>query len=905
MGRFRELLRRLFGTLRKRPNDRLLEEELRAHLEFAAEDRRHRGLPDDEARRQANIQYGGVSQALESVRDQRGFPWLDDLLRDLRHCLRMMRRSPGFSSVAILSLALGIGANTALFSVVDTLVLRKLPVRNPDELVLFQWTSAPRPKFVTSMTYDATAADRQTGLRTNQTFPYPMLQQFRENSSGLAAVFGFARLYPFPMTEGGEAAIASGEMVTGNYFSSLGVGAAAGRVIEESDDRPDAPLVAVLSHHHWEQRLASDPAVIGKSIVVKGKTFTVVGVAPAAFTGTLQVDDSPDVFLPMSAVEGMEGSYSLTRPDDWWMWIMGRMKAGVVMGQVRGSLQGVFERTALAGIAIAPSKDGAAATAAPLLGVVTGSRGLSDHRSTVSQILLVLTIIVGLVLLIACANVASLLLARSAARQKELTVRLAIGAGRFRLFRQLLAESILLAVCGGICGMLLAYFGKDFLGHWSPSSETALPTSPLLNVRVLAFTTGVSILTGISFGLIPALRATRHDLRLPANRAGVSIGGRSYIGRGFLAAQIALSVVLLVGSGLFIRTLNNVRHTVTGIDAASLLQFSIASSAYDRVAAATASNIEAIVEQISAMPGVRSVTISGSASGGTDPGNNGRVLTDPAGKRYSVTMIAIRSNYFETMGIPLELGRTFTAADNAGAPRVLIVNEAFVRTYAEGANPLGLILGGGEVVGVVRDSKYTQLRKDTEPTAYTSYLQDGPGRTKIWVRADANPASYFSAVRTVVHSVDPYFAISNVKTLTDQIDESMVMERTLTAFSTLFGVLALVLTGIGLYGVTSYSVARRTAEIGIRMAIGARQKDVLTLVVREGMILVMFGIAVGIAMALTVGRLAASLLYGLAPNDVVSIGFAVSVTFGVALLASYIPAHRAANVDPTVALRHQ
>jgi predicted permease len=835
------------------------------------------------------------------MRDQRGLPWLDDLLRDIRYGLRALRRSPLFSAVAILSLALGFGVNTALFSVIDTVVLKKLPVKNPGELVLFQWTSKPHPPFVTSMTYDASSKDA-AGLNTNQTFPYPMLAQFRDNGDALSDVFAFARLYPFSLVAGDQADIVTGQLVSGNYFTSLGVGAAAGRTIGELDDSPSATPVAVISHRFWENRFALDPTAIGKTVTINNKPFAIVGVTPAGFVGTLQVDDTPAVFLPMSAAPLVGQGYSLMQPNEWWMWIMGRLKPGRTPNEARDSLQGVFERTALDAANANESKQELTKADIPRLGIVSGSRGLSDHRHDLSSPLLALTIIVTTVLLIASSNIANLLIARANARQKEIAVRLAIGAGRSRLIRQLLTESVLLAGCGGTCGLFLAYCGKALLEHWGPWSGSEITPTLMLDFRVLAFTISVSLAVGLAFGLIPALTATRTDLQVTVkSRERTFAGGQGYIGKGLLTAQIALSMVLLTGAGLFIRTLNNLHHAVSGIDSLNVLEFSITPT---QEASTTAANsVEAVLERIQAVPGVRSVTLSGSDSSGADPGTSGRNFSDLVGNHYSATFVAVRSNYFETMGIPMSSGRTFTAADNARAPRVLIVNEAFVRRFFDATYPLGTNLAGREVIGVVRDSKYTQLRKDVPPTIYTSYLQETPGKTKIWVRTAGNPVSLIPAVREVVRSVESHLAVSDVGTLADQIDQSMEAERILAVCSSLFGALAIILTSIGLYGITAYGVSRRTSEIGIRMAVGAQRGDVLRMVIKEAMWIVATGTAAGIAASLAAGRLAASILYGIAPHDAVSIILAVCVIASVAFLASYLPARRASHVDPTVALR--
>jgi predicted permease len=841
----------------------------------------------------------------------------DEMFQDLRYGVRMLLKHKAVTGVAALSLALGIGANTALFSLVDAVLLKMLPVKNPEELVLFKWLSGPNRM---AGTVDGiTATDPETGLRGSASFSYATFTQFRAHNQTLTDIFAFAPVQQLNVNIGGQAEIAGGQLVSGNYYAGLGVPALLGRTILDEDDRAGAQPVAVLSHRYWQRRFGGDAAIIGQTINVNNTPCAVIGVMPPAFVGALQVGEAPDLSLALATEPRLrQGGSSLTQPWLWWVRVMGRLKPGVNAEAARASLEGVFQRSAAEGWEALPpqrrTSQNAGPRDAPHLRLTPGGQGLTEARAAYAQPLKILLVVVGLALLIACANVANLLLARAEARRKEIAVRLALGAGRARLIRQLLTESVLLASLGGVGGLLFAWWMKDLLLMWHPWYASGLQLDLRLDWRVFGFTTAMSLLTGALFGLAPALRATRVELApaLKENAGGAS--RRARLSQALVVAQVAMSLALLVGAGLFARTLRNLSNVEVGFNRDNLLLFRVDPRLNNYRDEQIADLYERMVTRLEAVPGVRAASfarhplLSGSAM---RDGIN--VQGQPSrGGNNGVYVMRVHANFFATMEMSLQAGRSLRAQDDHRAPRVAVINQAVARKFFGHDNPLGQRFGFGapennsqiEIVGVVSDAKYTSLRQENPATVYIPYTQERPTQMNFAVRAAGDPTALVASIRAAVREVDGNLPLFDIKTQRRQAEESLAQERLFARLTGFFAALALVLSAIGVYGVLAHTVAQRTREIGIRMALGATRRAVVRLVVAQGMGLVLVGVALGVAGALALTRLVASMLFGVRAHDPLTFGAVVLLLAGVALLACYAPARRAARIDPLQALRH-
>lgn len=844
--------------------------------------------------------------------------------QDLRYGVRMLLRSRAFTAIAVLSLALGIGANTALFSLVDAVLLKTLPVKKPNELVLFNWLGGPRG--LSRGIMGSTKTDPATGMRTSTSFSYLTFERFRDNNDTLSDVFAFAPLHQLNVSVDGQPEIATGQLVSGGYYPGLGVRATMGRTIAPDDDKAGAQPVAVITHRYWQHRFGQDPEAVGKTVNINNVSFTIVGITPSEFMGASQVGWSPDLSIPFSMQPQVSPhDASLNGPWFWWLQIMGRLNPGVTTEQAAASFESIFQQSAQEGWDAALARfppQGQAQNSAPRdvpsLRGASGSQGMTELRSAYSQPLTILMAIVGFVLLIACANVANLLLARAATRQKEIAVRLALGASRWRLVRQLLTESLLLAIFGGAAGVLFAYLGKDMLLTLRPWGGGALGVDLKIDLPVLGFTIAVSLATGLLFGLAPALRATKVDLTpaLKDNARSVTGGSRSLLTKSLIIVQVAMSLVLLVGAGLFVRTLRNLQNVDLGFNRENLLLFNVEPglNGYDRPNMAQL--YRRMTERLEAVPGVRSATVSlipllsGQAqTRGIDVQGHASQPNDNNDAKVNT----VGAHFFETIEMPILLGRGLSARDEETSPRVAVINQMMARKYFGDENPLGRRFGFGgpetsgqiEIIGVTRDAKYTDMRSQTEPTVYLPYLQSIPRQATFIVRTSGDASAMTASIREAVHEVDTNLPLFGIKTQSQQADESLVQERLFATLSSFFGVLALLLACIGLYGVMSYGVARRTNEIGIRMALGATATRVTRMVMRETMLVVGIGVAIGLGAAVATTRLVAAMLFGLAPTDPLTVSLAVLLMLGVAALAGYIPARRAARVDPMIALRYE
>jgi predicted permease len=851
------------------------------------------------------------------------------MLKDIRFAAQMLVKHPAFTIIAVLTIALGVGANTALFSVVDAVLLKKLPVQDPGRLVLLR--ASWNDQVFGPGSYDGSNShDPATGLVVGTSFPLQTLTRLRQEQTALSDVFAFSPM-EVNFNAGGQAEVVSAQVVSGNYYSALGVPALIGRTITDADDNAAATPVVVLSHRFWASRFNGDPAAIGKQVNINNVSFTIAGVTPPGFAGTSQVGSSQDVSFPLAWEPQINGENSnLEGAGVWWLRLMGRLKPGATMAQAEASLVGPFQQSVLEHRALRKSDSGAAMRTLdpkdlPRLGVESGSQGEMNSRRWLESPLRLLAGVVGVVLLIACANVANLLLVRASSRRKEIAVRLAVGASRWRLIRQLLTESLLLAAVGGALGVLFAFWIKDgilLVTDWGGREMDAL--SPRLDLRVLGFTLGLSFLTGIIFGILPALRATNLDLTPALKDAGRnSTGtGRSWLSKSLVVVQVSLSVLLLIGAGLLIRTLRNLQHVDPGFNANNLLLFKVEPSLLGYKDDKLTDLYLRAFSRLEAVPGVQSVTFSRSPllsqSSWTssvylpgEMGANGQPLDSLA------KMHAVRENFFSTMEIPLLMGRGLTEQDGERTPRVAIVNQAFVKAHFPNENPIGKRFGLEqsdpneiEIVGIARDAKYTSQRDKVQPTIYQSWRQvlRRMGFATFEVRTAGNPSASIAGIRQAMHEVDSNLPLSNVRTQVQQADEILAMERMFAKLLTLFGLIAQQLAAIGLYGVMAYTVSQRTHEIGIRMALGANRRNVLVMVVRQGMLLTVAGIAIGLVAAYVLTKYLESLtsmLFGVQARDpwtfaVIGLGLGV-----VALLACLVPARRATRVDPLKALRYE
>jgi predicted permease len=866
---------------------------------------------------------------------------MQTLWQDLRYGARMLRTQKGVTAIAVLSLALGIGANTALFSIVDAMLLKLLPVREPERLVLFQ-SYAPR-EFSPGDYGGNAIIDPVTGQRRMTSFPYVSYQLMREQQKqqggALSDIFAFDR-FNMNLLADGRADVVNGQVVTGNYHMGLGVQPLLGRLLTDEDDKASASPVAVLSYRCWQKQLGGDATVVGKQINLNNRAFTVIGVTPPGFEGAGNVGLTEDVTIPI-AMEPLLNSDPkrslLYGAGHWWLRIMGRLKPGATRQQAQAQLEVAFQQSvaehrtarntqslASSGNAIGPLDR----KMYPRLVLASGAQGEMNYREEYAPSLYLLVGVVGMVLLIACANVANLLLSRAASRQKEIGVRLALGASRWRLIRQLLTESVLLAAVGGVLGLVFAMWIKDGLlavSDWGPSA-----LEPRLDWRVLSFTLGLSLLTGLAFGLAPAWRATKVDLTpaLKESGRGSSAASRSLLSRGLVVLQVALSLLLLIGAGLFVRTLLNLQRVDPGFNTKNLLMFRVAPGLTGYKGERLVQLYERISERLEALPGASKVTFSrtplladndsefdvylrGAFSAAPDADGRFRKTGDSY-RLYG------RENFLETMEIPLLAGRSFTRGDDERAPKVAVVNQTFADQFFPNESPVGKRFTFNikkpdeiEIVGLVKDAQFARQRDDAPPTTYLSWRQadNVMPEANFEVRTSGDPTALISVVRQAVREVDEALPLRSIKTQVKQADETLRMERLFAKLVTLFGLLAQQLASIGLFGVLAYAVSQRTREIGIRMALGASQTDVMKMVIRQGMTLAVIGVLLGLGGAYALAKYLESwmqlskMLYGIKPNDPLTYGVMAASLTVVALIACYLPARRATKVDPMIALR--
>jgi predicted permease len=896
---------RFFGVFRRRAFDSELDAELRAHIDALTEEKIRQGMNEQEARQAARREFGGVEQTKESYRDQRSLPFFETLAQDLRYASRMLVKSPGFTTVTILTLALGIGANTALFSLVNSVLLASLPVRNPQELVVVKYTDA----------------------RTQQAeedFSYPMYQAMRDKNSVFANILTRSGL-SFNASYGGQSEHAGGELVSGNYFETLGVQPFLGRLISPEDDRtPGAHPVAVLSYGYWQRKFGSDPSIVGKNIILNEHPIRVIGIAPPGFYGT-EMAQNPDIRVPMmmATVFRPVPANRLQNPRHRWMTILARRKPDVSVAQAQASLDILYHQVLAAelqelGASInAHDKERAFASRIQL---DPGNQGFAHLRGEMQRPLLLMFAVTGIVLLVACANLANLLLARNAKRKQEILVRLAIGAGRGRLIRQWLTESLLLSALGGCAGVLVAYWAKTALLGFLPAGFTANLHAPM-DLRVLTFALAASIVTGLLFGLAPALQLSQTGVSIALRNDAPSIasGERLFSLRSALIfVQVALSLPLLIGAGLFLHSLRNLRGVNTGFVKENVFLATLNPSMNGYPQEKIKSLYDDLLARVRTLPGVRaaSFTTSSVISGGWDQeGVKVEGYQPGPDENMSPNAAVVSPGYFATMGIPFVAGRDFTEQDTAARQKFVIINETMAHYFFGNKDPLGKKIGTDddpkvppdrEIIGVVKDAKYVRLSEAPRRHFYAPMAQEERlFDMTLQVRTSGDPEKIADLVRAQVHDLDANLPLYATTTLEIQIDDSLTQERLLTWLSSLFGLLATLLASLGLSGVVAFSVARRTREIGIRMALGAQPRDILRNVVSHMAFLVTAGMAVGLAAAYALSRLLSSMLFEVHSADPLAFAGACFLLAAVAALAAYLPAQRATQVDPVVALRYE
>jgi predicted permease len=826
-------------------------------------------------------------------------------MQDVRHAFRMMRRTPGFTAVIILSLGLGIGANTAIFSLINTLMLRPLPVRNPGELVqlLSQYPDPGEPPL--------------------NGYAWKYYERFRDRTHGFSDLIGFSPSRFHLRADGIDADAVDGEYVVGNYFSMLGVPPAIGRLLGPQDDEVGSAnaAVAVLSWASWTNRFHADPSVLGKRLVVDGVQATIIGVAPRRFFG-LQLGAAPEIWLPV-AMEPLIQRPSRRASGELSMSVMARVKPGVALDRARAELL-VIDRDRIEEIA----KRGDLKWRQVKIDVVPAAAGLSRLAYAYAKPLFALMAMVGLLLLLACSNVAGLLLARGAARQREMAVRVALGAGRLRLVRQVLTESLLLAAAGCLLGMVLAYFGADALmrvvtSGRMPGMLAHIEIQPQLDLRVMLFTVGVSLATGVLFGLAPALSACHAApaALLRASGAAPDTPSRRRIGKGLVIAQVALSIVLLAAAGLFVRHMFTLRNVGLGFQRESVLLVTLDPAGSGYQGNQLAPIYRQLLERLAAIPGVRSATLSGITP--VSGGGASRFIDVPgfrerAEDRRRVALNWTAPTYFETLGTPVLAGRDFRFEDQGG-PLVAIVSQSMARYYFGDRSPIGQLFSFErqdnrgtaqdqpyQIVGVVGDTKYLNLQEPIWRMVYLNTFQEPRLLShQFSLRTNVRPETVAGEARRAVRDVLPTVAVAKVTTMTDQVDASMIPERLIAMLSVFFGGLGALLAGLGLYGLVAYTVARRTSEIGIRIALGATGRDVMWMVQGSALALVCAGLALGIPLAFVSEQVAVTFVDSLAAGRAVPIGLAAAAMIAVGLLAASIPARRAARVNPIEALRQE
>ena len=902
-----------------------MEAEIRFHLEAAAADLKQQGMSDREAMRTAQLRFGTVATHKEGIRHSLGLRWWDEAWADLRYATRILRKSPGFTFIAVGSLALAIGANTTIFSVANELLYAQLGVPHPEQLRML--TAAIGDEDHTVVHHSSGGYERHPdGSVRIEVFPYPVYLQLRQQNQVMEDIFAFKDLGRINTTVDSAAQSLHLELVSGNFYQQMQLKPQLGRPILPSDDKTaGAGAVAVISDGYWARAFDRSPGILGKSIIVNLSPVTIVGVNPPSFTGAESVQTSPELFMPLSMIPLLMPSDTpdgqlLSSSDEWWVEVMARLKSDVSSQKAQAALDASLNAAVLSTVKVRKDEH------VPQLRLEDGSKGLNYYGRQFAEPLHVLLVMVGCVLLLACANMANLMLARASVRQREMSVRLALGAGRWRILRQVLTESLLLSVVGGSFGLLLGYLGRTVMPKLLASEWEQSDLYVPFNLKIFAFTAGITILTGILFGLAPAWASTKADIGTALKKGSRTATRHRHglSGKVIVSFQVALSTLLLVGAVLFMRTLFNLYAIDPGFRTDHLLLFSIDPPS-QRYPASQGVAIHARLEDaLRVVPGVEGVTLS------TVP-----LLTDGVsssgfhllGEQHESKSIAVRRtrgadyaktgwDFLRVMGIPLLSGRAFTQQDADAGRSVAIINEALAHKFFRNQNPIGkrFSMNGPdgpkthwtEIIGVCANTRYNNLRDLPPPLHFDLYNQfPEMGGATYLVRTQMQPEAIVPSLRAAVQRVDHDLPLMEIRTQQEQIDSLTQQERMFAALTSGFGLLALALACVGIYGIMAYTVAQRTNEIGIRLALGAERRQVRGMVLMETIWLAVSGVVVGISVALALSRLIKSMLYGVRPADPASLAFAAFLLFFVAIAAGWIPAARASNVEPIEALRHE
>lgn len=885
---------RLRSLFRRAQSDHELDAELRDHIEQKTEDYISKGLAPKEARRQALLDLRGIEQTKEACRDTRRVTWLQDFGQDIRYAARMLRKAPGFTAAAVLTLAFGIGANATIFTFINELLLRPPSgVSQPNRLISV-WNRLPDGQMMQ--------------------FSYPDYLYFRDHNQVFSSFVAFnSDPTQASWTQRGQSSLIYVRMVSANFFPSLGVGPIVGRgFLPNEDASPGNNPVIVLGHKFWQERLGADPSILGKTLTLNTHTFTVIGIAPANFED-VRPEFETDVWAPISMQAELDpGSDFLTDRQSYWIFVVGRLKPGLTRAQAQANVSLIASQ--LEREHPDPDRKNWGAVASPNSGIDPGGLMYVDMFSAL------LMVLVGLVLLIACANAANLLLARASTRWREMTIRVALGAKRSRILRLVLTESVLLALMAGGVGILFSVWSGQLILTLKPSVLSFLNFDLPLDWRVLGFTLLISTLTGLIFGLAPALHCSKVDVAARLKDESLGSRHKSRFRNALVIGQVAVSLVLLIGASLCVRSLLNARSIDPGFAVQNRLVVHLDLRILGYNDEQSRSFYSQLVDRARALPGVRSASMTDYLPLGFERIGQGIQIEGRSAeqnKGLGVGAMSVGPHYFRTMGIPLLQGREFTDHDTENAPRVVIVNEALVRRYFSGGNAIGkrvattkfadgkLSWVWNEIVGVVKTGKYRSLRESPQPFLYHPFEQGFDPRATIVVETTGDPRPQIQSVRQVIQSLDPALPILSSQTMSDYMTVPLFLARITGALLGVFGALALALAMVGLYGVIAYSVVQRTHEIGIRVALGANRRDVLSLIIGEGLKLTLIGTVIGLAMAFAVTRLIQSLLYGVSATDPSAFAAATIVLVAVACMACYLPARAASRVDPVVALRHE
>jgi predicted permease len=898
-----------------------MDDEVRFHLEARAADLQREGLDSHAAMRQARLEFGGVASHKDGMRSSLGLRSWDDLWCDLRYAARILRKSPGFTAIAVGSLALAIGANTTIFSVANQLLYQRLGVPHAEQLRLFTITGDKHVAVHSS--WGSMNPIPGGGMRFDS-FTYPIYKQLRRDNHVLEEIFAFKDISRTNVTVDGSAQAVQLQLVSGNFYEQMRVRTALGRAILPSDDgAPATGAVATISDGFWQRTFGRSADVIGKTITVNTVPVTIVGVNPRGFTGATSVQSSPELFMPLSMIPLLQGaprdgSY-LSSANVFWVQLMARTKPGVPTEPARASLDVALSAAMRSTMTI--KKD----DTMPRLVLDDGSRGLNYSGRQFAEPLHVLLALVGFVLLLACANIANLMLARASVRQREMSVRLALGAGQWRILRQVLTEGLMISAMGGALGLFMGYMGRTVLPKLIAKAWERTDMNVPFDWRVFTFTAGITIATGVLFGIAPAWASTHAEIgtALKAGGKTATRHRKAWSGKAIVAFQVALSTMLVVGAALFIRTLVNLNSIDPGFRTDHLLLFSINSPSKQYPSPKEVALYARIDEALRSVPGVEDATLTDipllanwTSTSGFDIQGAPKVEHKRGDQSGVVNLAAVGPDFMSVMGIPVVAGRGFAAEDMNNSRKVAVVNQALVRRFFPNENPIGKKfttddsapenLRWAEIVGVIADTRYSDL-KDEPPALHFDLYRQLPqmgGATYI-VRSQMEPEAIVPSLRSAVQKIDRNLPLMDIRTQQQQVDADTQQERVLASLSAGFGLLALALACVGIYGIMAYTVSQRTNEIGIRLALGAERKQVRAMVLREASWLAALGVASGLALALGLCRFVTSMLYGLKPSDPTSFIAAGCLLLSVALLAAWVPALRASRVEPMEALRHE